>query len=194
MKRLGFVSNFCPKQFTVRGSQFFLKMCHCWCPAISIGHVAFLIIHFSPRSVTAGVRPFPLTMQHFYSCVSQVCHYWCPSFSAGDATFPFICFPALSLLVSALFGWPCSMSVHLFPGSVTGVAALFRWPCSMSIHLSPMFFLSFCLSGLVPALLFSARPVGWNRFTCCVIVSGIAFLPHCATLSFVFLFGQALGE
>ena len=32
-------------------------LCHCWCPSISI--------HLSPRSVTAGVRPFPVTMQHF---------------------------------------------------------------------------------------------------------------------------------
>ena len=29
-------------------------------------------IHLSPRSVTAGVRPFPLAMQHFWSFVSQV--------------------------------------------------------------------------------------------------------------------------
>ena len=76
---LAFVSNFCPKQFTVRGSQFFLKMCHCWCPPISTGHVAFLIYHFSPRS-TAGVRPFPLAMQHVYSFVSRVCHWCCRPF------------------------------------------------------------------------------------------------------------------
>ena len=95
-------------------------------------------IHLSPRFVTACVRPFPSAMQHFYSLVSQVCHCWCPPFSAGDATFLFICFPGLSLLVSALCRWPCSISIHLFPGSVTGAAALFRWPCSISIHLSPM--------------------------------------------------------
>ena len=76
---LAFVSNFFPKQFTVRGSQFFLKMCHCWCPPISTGHVAFLIYHFSPRS-TAGVRPFPLAMQHVYSFVSRVCHWCCRPF------------------------------------------------------------------------------------------------------------------
>ena len=90
-------------------------------------------IHLFPRSVTAvsalfrrpcislpglsllGVRPFPLAMQHFYSCVFQVCHCWCPPFSAGHAAF------------------------------YTGAAALFRWPCSLSIHLSPMRLLSFCL-------------------------------------------------
>ena len=141
---------------------------YCWCPPFSVGHVAFLFlclpgvsllvsalfrrqcsisIHLSPRSVTAGVRPSPSAMQHFYSLVSQVCHCWCPPFSAGDVTFLFICFPGLSLLVSALFRWPCSISIHLFPGSVTGGAALFRWP-------------SFCLSGLVPALLFSALSAG----------------------------------
>ena len=76
---LAFVSNFFPKQFTVRGSPFFLKMCHCWCPPISTGHVAFLIYHFSPRS-TAGVRPFPLAMQHVYSFVSRVCHWCCRPF------------------------------------------------------------------------------------------------------------------
>ena len=54
-------------------------------------------MHLSPRSVAAGVRPFPLAMQHFYSFVSQVCH----------------CGPAL-------FRWPCSISIHLSPRSVTG--------------------------------------------------------------------------
>ena len=29
-------------------------------------------------------------------------------------------FPGLSLLVSALFRWPCSISIHLSPRSVTG--------------------------------------------------------------------------
>ena len=78
-------------------------LCRCWCPPCSAGHVAFLFtclpglsllvsalfrwrrsvsFHLSPRSVTAGVRPFPLALQHFYSCVSQVCHWWCPPVSA----------------------------------------------------------------------------------------------------------------
>ena len=103
-------------------------------------------------------------MQHFYSSfVSQVCHLRCPPFSAGDATFLFICFPDLSLLVSALFRWlsaghvafificlphlsllvsalfrwPCSIFIHLSPSPVLLVSALFRWPCSISIHVSP---------------------------------------------------------
>ena len=116
-------------------------------------------IHLFPRSVTAGARPFLQAMRHFYSFVSQVCHCWCPQFSAGDAT-TFICFPGLSLLMSALFRWPCSISIHVFPGSVTGAAALFRWPCSISIHLFLVRVLSFGLSGLVPALLFSALFTG----------------------------------
>ena len=33
-----------------------------------------IYIHLSPRSVTGGVRPFPLAMQEFCSFVSQVCH------------------------------------------------------------------------------------------------------------------------
>ena len=78
-------------------------------------------IHLSPRSVTAGVRPFPLAMWHFYSFVSQVCpcsisihfvsqvchcHFyafvsqvcrcWCPPFSAGHVAFLFICLAGLS--------------------------------------------------------------------------------------------------
>ena len=56
-------------------------------------------IHLSPRSVIGGVRPFPLAMQHFYSCVSQACHCWCPPFSAGHVALLFICLPGLSLLV-----------------------------------------------------------------------------------------------
>ena len=32
------------------------------------------------------------------------------------------------------------------------VSALFHWPCSISIHLSPRWFLYFCLPGSVPAL------------------------------------------
>ena len=83
-----------PKQFTVFVSLLVSAHFH-WPCSISI--------HLSPRSVTAGVRPFPLAMQHFYSCVSQVCHWWCPPFSAGHAAFLFICLPGLSLLVSALF-------------------------------------------------------------------------------------------
>ena len=51
-------------------------------------------IRLSPKSVIDNVRPFPL--------------------------FLFICFPGLLLLVSALFRWPCSVSIHLFPRPVTG--------------------------------------------------------------------------
>ena len=90
---------------------FISQVCHCWCPSLSVGHAAFLFmclpglslvvsaffrwpcsisIHLSPRSVTAGVRPFPLAMQHFYLFVSQVCHWWCPPFSAGHAACLFI--------------------------------------------------------------------------------------------------------
>ena len=77
-------------------------------------------VYSSPKSVTAGVRPCPLAMQHFYSCVSQACHWWCPPFSAGHVAFLFICLRGLSLLVSALFRWRCNISIGLFPRSVTG--------------------------------------------------------------------------
>ena len=119
-----------------------------------------IYIHLSPRSVTGGVRPFPLAMQEFCSFVSQVCHCWCPPFSTGHVAFLFVCLPGLSVLVSALFRWPCSISIHLSPRSVIGGvrpfplamqhfysfvsqvchcwSALFRWRCNISIHhLSP---------------------------------------------------------
>ena len=108
----------------------------CWPCSISI--------HLSPRSVTGGSVGHALAMSHFYSFVSQVCHWWrppfsaghvaflfnsfvsqvchrwCPPFSAGHVAFLFICFPGLSLVVSALFRWPCSISIHLSPRSVAG--------------------------------------------------------------------------
>ena len=114
--------------------------------SLSIGHEAFLFIclpgpsllvpcsmsiHLSFRSVTGGVRPFPLAMQHFYSFGSRVCHWCCPF-----PLFLFICLPCLSLLISALFRWPCSISIHLSPGLVTGGARPF-----------PLF-LFICLAGL----------------------------------------------
>ena len=70
-----------------------------------------------------------------------------------------MCPPFVSLLVSALFRWPCNISIHLSPRSVSAsptfsaghvaflfirlpglsllVSALFRWPCRISIHVSP---------------------------------------------------------
>ena len=55
-------------------------------------------IHLSPRSLAAGVRPFPLATQHFYSfpnqCTFRGSQFFlktCPPFSAGHAAFQFIC-------------------------------------------------------------------------------------------------------
>ena len=87
-------------------------LCHCWCPPISTGHVAFLFICLPGP-------PFSADHAAFYSCVSQICHWWCPPFSAGRVAFLSICFPGLSLLVSALFRWPCSISIRFSPRSVT---------------------------------------------------------------------------
>ena len=121
-----------PRSVTGRAASLFIsQVCHCWRSPFSAGHVAFLFIclpglsiHFSPRSVTAGVRPCPL---HFYSFVSQACHpfpqavqhfYSSPrsvtgvSLSIGHEAFLFICLRP-SLLV------PCSISIHLFSRSVT---------------------------------------------------------------------------
>ena len=130
---LAFVSHFFPKQFTVRGSQFFLKMCPPFLSLLVSSHFHWpcsISIHLSPRSVTAGVRPFsadhaaflficlsglsllvsrpfPQAMQHFYSFVYQVCHCCVRPFLR-----PCISLPALSLLVSALFRWRCNISIH----------------------------------------------------------------------------------
>ena len=107
-------------------------------------------IHVSP-TITAGVRSFPvallqflfkclplsmlhpflLAMQHLInSLFVSHCHCWCPPFSAGHAFYfyEFICLP-LSLLVSALFRWPCCN----FYSSVSRCqcSALFCWPCSI---------------------------------------------------------------
>ena len=163
---------------------FVFQVCHWWCPPFSAGDATLLFIclpglslvvsaifrwrcniaiHLSPRSVTGGVHPFPLAMQHCYSFVSQVCHWWCPPYSAGDAillficlpglslvvsafsaghvAFLFICLPGLSLLVSALFRWSRSISMHFSPRFIAAGVRPFplaiRWPCSISIHLSP---------------------------------------------------------
>ena len=122
-------------------------------------------IHPSPRCVTAGVRPFPLAMQHFYSCVSQVCHWWCPPFSAGRVAFLFICLPGLSLLAMQHFYSFVPQVCHLrcppfsagdatflficFPGLsllmshfCSFVSQACHWWCpisAVSIHLSPRF-------------------------------------------------------
>ena len=68
---------------------------------------------FSPNSLLLGV------LNSFLRCVRLLCHCWCPPFSAGHVAFLFICLPGLSLLVSALFRWPCRNSIHLSPRSVT---------------------------------------------------------------------------
>ena len=108
---------------------FVSQVCHWRCPPFSVGHAAppffclpglsLLVsalfrwrcnisirlspgsVHLSPRSVTAGVRPFPLPMQHFCSFVPQACHWWCPPFSA--------------------------VSIHLSPRSVTCVSQACHW-------------------------------------------------------------------
>ena len=163
---LAFVSHFFPKQFTVRGSQFFLKTCPPFVSLLVSAHFHWpcnISIHPSPRSVTVGVRPFPLAMQHFYSCVSQVCHWWCPPISAGRVAFLFICLPGLSLLAMQHFYSFVSQVCHLrcppfsagdatflficFPGLSLLMSALFCWPCSF-----------ICLPGLSLSITGGVRP------------------------------------
>ena len=119
-----------PRSVTAGGRPFPLAMQHVYS---FVSYVISLLL--SPRfgACTAGVRPFPLAMQHFYSLVSHVISFllcprfgactgpcsislhWCPPFSAGHVALLFICLPALSLLVPALFRWPCSISIHVSP-------------------------------------------------------------------------------
>ena len=95
---------------------FFSFVSQCWCPPFSAGHAAILFIclpcDFLPLSsrfgaCAAGVHPFPLAMQGFYSFVSQVISVLMPSrfgacaagvrpFCAGHAAFLCICLPCIS--------------------------------------------------------------------------------------------------
>ena len=111
--------------------------CHCWCPPSSAGHAAFLSsihlsvsrvisLRLSPRfgACTAGVRPFPLATQHFYSFVSHVISFLLSpgfgAFSAGHAAVLFICLPCAFLTfasqVRCLHCWcpPCPLAMQHF--------------------------------------------------------------------------------
>ena len=93
---------FFPKQFTVRGSQSFLKMCP---PFVSLLVSALFrwpcstpmhgLLSSKFGACTAGVRPFPLATQHFYSFVLFSRFGAC---TAGIRPFPF-----------------SSISIHLSP-------------------------------------------------------------------------------
>ena len=48
------------------------------------------------------------------------------------------------------------------------VSALFRWPCSISIHLFPMWFVYFCFPASVPALLASAFSPFQHFYSICL--------------------------
>ena len=113
---LAFVSHFSPSNLLLGVLNFFLScvrpLCHCWCPPISTGHVAFLFI----VSQVCHCWCPPFSADH----IPQICRWWCPPFSAGHVTFLFVCLPDLLLLVSVLLRWPCSISIHLSPRSVIG--------------------------------------------------------------------------
>ena len=107
---------------------FVSQVCHCWFrPFLAILSDSDV----SALCVTAGVRPFPLAMQHFNSFVFKVIisllpglSPWCPPFSAGHAAFLFICFPCGLFTLFSRFG-ACTAGIRPFPLS------------SISIHLSP---------------------------------------------------------
>ena len=82
------------------------------CSRVS-GRLVF-VSHFSPSSLLLGV------FNSFVRCVRPLCYCWCPPISTGHVAFLFMYLPGLSLLVPALFRWPCSISIHVSPRSVTG--------------------------------------------------------------------------
>ena len=106
--------------------------------------------HLSPR-LGACSRVSGRLVSHFLAFVS---HFFPKQFTVGVSQF-FLktCPPFVSLLVSAPFRWPCSISIHLsplvsalfvghaaflfisLPGLSLLVSALFRWACNISIHL-----------------------------------------------------------
>ena len=129
---------------------FVSQVCHCWCPPFFLLPCG-ISIHLSPRSVTAVVSPFLMATQHFYAFVSQVCpcsisiHLSPRSVTAGvrpfsfcHVAFLFICLPGLSLLLSPLFRWPRSISMHLSPRFVH-VAFLFICLPGLSLLVSALF-------------------------------------------------------
>ena len=143
---LAFVSHFFPKQFTVGVSPFFLVACPQFVSLLVSAHFHWpcnISIHPSPRCVTAGVRPFPLAMQHFYSCVSQVCHWWCPPFSAGRVAFLFICLPGLSLLAMQHFYSFVPQVCHLRCPPFSAGDATFLFICFPGLSLLMSHFCSF---------------------------------------------------
>ena len=82
------------------------------------------------------VSHFLECVSHFFSFVSRfVSHFLaCVSHFLLFVS-RFFCLPCLSLLISAHFRWPCSISIHV-PGLSLLVSALVRWPRSISILLS----------------------------------------------------------
>ena len=112
-----FTLRYRPKQFIVRDSQFFLKIYPSFVSllvSVLFCQTRNISIHLSCRSVILGVRPCTLTMQHFYSFVSQICRCWCPFFPVGHVIFLIICLPGLLLLGSAFFLQRYNISIHIF--------------------------------------------------------------------------------
>ena len=116
----------CPTSFQFFASSFHLSSRLGPCgrvPAWLVSHFLSFASHFFsfPRQFTV--------LNSFLRFVRPLCQCWCPPFSAGHVAFLFICLPGLSLLVSALFRWPCSISIHLSPRSVA--AGVHPFPLSM---------------------------------------------------------------
>ena len=147
---VGFPAGLSPTCFHLSPGSFHLSPRLGACMFLSIGHEAFLFIclpgpsllvpcsisiHLFFRSVTGGVRPFPLAMQHFYSFVPQACHWWCPPFSTVSIHLSQVCH-CQCFVSQVCHCWcrPFSSAMQHFYSLVSQVC-LFRWRCNISIHL-----------------------------------------------------------
>ena len=103
---------------------FVYQVCHWWCPPLAMS----MSIHLSPRSVTAGVRPLLLAMQHFNLFVFKVTSLLLsPRFgacTAGVRPFPL----AMQHFSISIHLFPVWLVYFCFPGSVPALLASALFP------------------------------------------------------------------
>ena len=144
------VVSFFPKQFTVKGSQFFLKMCpplcDWWClplrSCLCLVCLAGLVCALSPFiclpscvSLSGGVRLSGLVCALSpFMCLPE---WWCPPLGLVCALSPFICLPSCVSLSGGvrLFGLVCALSPFIcLPScvSLSGGVRLSGLVCALS--------------------------------------------------------------
>ena len=198
-----------------------VRCLRCWRPPFFYSFVSQAIsLLLSPRfgACTAGVRLFPLAMQHFYSVVSHVIlltfvsqvqclQCWCPPFSAGHAAFLFICLPCDFFTFASRFG-ACAPGVRPFPLAmqhfysfvshvisllVSQVRWLHCWHRSFSAGLAAFLFscVSQVISSALPSCWSLCPPSCWSLCPSCL--PSVSFcLPSCWSLSALSPFYLAL--